>query len=251
MTKLLITEITDMGPVYCVIGLVREGSAIYSLRPLPPRSNGWVSFPFQRGDILECSLVKLPCARPHTEDRVSTREWKKVGEICHSEVVKYLHRAEVGDSLGDLFGCVVKENLKGSGMYSQPGAGMRSICGCVTVNLALENVGGELRASLVLRSGETLRDLPVVDRDWIDFVKRERNVGRARNFNKSLENFLAPIFSKRFLIARTTLFVLASRAHLRGDAGSCWTLCFLCRRLPGWRNSKKEGAASFGSIRKS
>ncbi len=199
MTKLLITEITYMGPVYCVIGLVREGSAIYSLRPLPPRSNGWVSFPFQRGDILECNLVKLPCARPHAEDRVSTRGWKKVGEISHSEVVKYLHRAEVGDSLRDLFGCVVKENPKGSGMYSQPGAGMRSICGCVTVNLALENVGGELRASLVLRSGETLRDLPVVDRDWIDFVKAATDVLRGPNRHQRLEKFLGAHFQQKVL----------------------------------------------------
>ncbi len=180
MTKLLITEITYMGPAFCVIGLVREGPTIYSLRPVPPRGNRWVSFPFHRGDILECRLTKLPCSRPHTEDHVSTRGWKKVGDVPQPEVVKYLRRAEVGDSLGDLFSCVVK-----------------SICGCATVNLVLENVGAELRATLALQSGETLRDLPVVDRDWNDFVEAATDVRRGANRYQRLAKFLGGQFQKK------------------------------------------------------
>ena len=52
MTKLLITEITRMGPAFCVIGLQREKEQIHSIRPVPSSANGWPHFPHHRGDHL-------------------------------------------------------------------------------------------------------------------------------------------------------------------------------------------------------
>ena len=63
MTKLLITEITRMGPAFCVIGLQRENERIHSIRPVPASANGWIHFPHQRGDILEFSLTPFPGAK--------------------------------------------------------------------------------------------------------------------------------------------------------------------------------------------
>ena len=62
MTKLLITEITRMGPAFCVIGLQREKEKIQSIRPVPAFTNGWKHFPHHRGDILECALAPFPGA---------------------------------------------------------------------------------------------------------------------------------------------------------------------------------------------
>jgi hypothetical protein len=166
MTKLLITEITRMGPAFCVIGLQRENERIYSIRPVPSSANGWIHFPHQRGDILEFSLTPFPGAKPHIEDRVSTRAFQKSSALAEAEIVPFLRRAELARSLPELFGCKIHENKKGSGLYAMPSEAQRSICGCETQNLRLEICANELRGSLVLPSGEVLRDLPAVDRDW-------------------------------------------------------------------------------------
>src|ERR1700682_3535219 len=81
MTKLLITEITRMGPAFCVIGLQRENEKIQSIRPLPSFANGWTHFPHQRGDVLECALTPFPGAKPHVADRVSTRGFKRITAV--------------------------------------------------------------------------------------------------------------------------------------------------------------------------
>ena len=73
MTKLLITEITRMGPAFCVIGLQREKDRIQSVRPVSPTANSWLHFPYHRGDVLECDLSPFPGAKPHIEDRVNAR----------------------------------------------------------------------------------------------------------------------------------------------------------------------------------
>src|SRR6266478_3625556 len=120
LTKLLITEITRMGPAFCVIGLQRENEKIHSIRPVPSSANGWMHFPHQRGDILEFSLTPFPGAKPHIEDRVSTRAFQKSSALTEAEIVPFLRRA---------------------------------IC------------ANDRRSSLVLPSGEVLRDLPAVDHD--------------------------------------------------------------------------------------
>ena len=95
MTKLLITEITRMGPAFCVIGLQRESEKIQSIRPVPAYGNSWMHFPHQRGDILEFSLTPFPGVRPHIEDRVSTRSFQKSTSVAETEIVPYLRR-EIG-----------------------------------------------------------------------------------------------------------------------------------------------------------
>ena len=135
MTKLLITEITRMGPAFCVIGLQRENEKIQSIRPLPSFANGWTHFPHQRGDVLECALTPFPGAKPHVEDRVSTRGFKFVTAVPEAETVVYLRKSELAQSLPGLFDCRIHENRKGSGHYAKPQEARRSICGCETQNL--------------------------------------------------------------------------------------------------------------------
>ena len=115
MTKLLITEITRMGPAFCVIGLQRENEKIHSIRPVPSSANGWMYFPHQRGDVLDFSLTSFPCAKPHVEDRVSTRAFQKSSALAEAEIVPYLRRAELARSLSELFGCRIRVNKKGDG----------------------------------------------------------------------------------------------------------------------------------------
>lgn len=125
-------------------------------------------FPYQRGEILECSLAPFSGTAPHVEDRISTRGFRKCSTVVEEEVAGYLHKAECSDSLRDLFECRIYENKRGSGTHALPAEARRSICGCHTQNIRLELSGNELRATLVLSSGELLRDLPVVDRDWLE-----------------------------------------------------------------------------------
>ncbi len=66
----------------------------------------------------------------------------------------------------------------------------RSICGCETQNPRLELCANELRATLALPSGEVLRDLAVVDRDWRDFIDAALALGRGANRTARLERYL-------------------------------------------------------------
>lgn len=199
MTKLLITEITRMGPAFCAIGLARENSNIHSIRPVSPRVNGWLEFPYFRGDILECNLAPFPGAKPHIEDRVATKGFKKSTQLSESETVAFLRKAESAQSLTELFGCAIHENKSGSGLFTFPHEAARSICGCGTQNLRLEMCGNELRATLVLPSGEVLRDLPVVDRDWRDFTDAALAPKRGANVAPRLERFLNSQFHYKML----------------------------------------------------
>ena len=95
-------------------------------------------------------------------------------------MVAYLRKAETADTLRELFGCALHEN-RGGGLFAKPPEAKRSVCGTVTQNLRLELCANELRATLVLSSGEVLRDLPVVDRDWRDFIDVALAEGRGVN----------------------------------------------------------------------
>jgi len=190
MTKLLITEITRMGPAFCVIGLQREKNGIRSVRPVTATANSWMHFAYHRGDVLECDLAPFSGSRPHVEDRVSTQGFRKQSAVPEPEVVTYLRKAEIAGSLEDLFGCVLHENKTGSGLFAKPPDAKRSVCGTVTQNLCLELCANVLRATLALPSGEVLRDLPVVDRDWRDFIKAALAISRGANRLARLARFL-------------------------------------------------------------
>ncbi len=193
-TKLLITEITRMAKSFCVIGLQREGGRIQSLRPVRSLAKSWTCFPHQRGDVVEFSLLIAPGQPPHVEDRVSTRDFRKRTAVSESDLVAYLRKAECTDCLRGLFDCPIYPNDSGRGAYALPGEARRSICGCQTQNLRLEFYASKLRATLVLGSGEVLRDLPVVDRDWLDFVDRALAAERGANRLSRLERFLSSQF---------------------------------------------------------
>ena len=199
MTKLLITEITRMGPAFCVIGLQHDQKTFQSIRPIPSTAHGWRHFPHQRGEIIECSLAPFSGTAPHVEDRVSTRGFRKHYTITEDEVAGYLGRAECSESLSGLFGCRIYENKRGTGAHALPGEARRSICGCHTENLRLELCGNELRATLVLTSGELLRDLPVVDRDWLDFMDAALAEGRGANRSARFERFLNSEFHYKIM----------------------------------------------------
>jgi len=199
MSKLLITEITRMGPALCVIGLQREQDKIQSIRPIPPSANGWLCFPHHRGDVLACALTPFPGAKPHVEDRVSTHGFEKSTTVPEQETVSYLRKAEMADSLPGLFNCPIYENKKGSGLFAMPHEAKRSICGCETQNLRLEFCAHELRATLVLSSGEVLRDLPVVDHDWRGFVDAALAPNRGANLAARLERFLNSQFHYKIM----------------------------------------------------
>lgn len=199
MSKLLITEITRMGPAFCVIGLQRDQQKFQSIRPVSATANSWLYFPHQRGEILECSLTPFCGTPPHVEDRISTRGFQECSAVAESEVAGYLRKAECSDSLRDLFECRIYENKRGSGTHALPGEARRSICGCLTQNLRLELCGKELRATLVLLSGELLRDLPVVDRDWLDFLDAALAENRGANRAARFERFLNSQFHSKIM----------------------------------------------------
>jgi hypothetical protein len=196
MTKLLITEITRMGPAFCVIGLQRERDKIRSVRPVTATANSWLHFPYHRGDVLQCDLAPFSGSKPHIEDRVSTRGFQKESAVPEPDVVTYLRKAETAGSLPELFGCVLRENKSGSRLFAKPVEAKRSVCGTVPQNLRLELCANELRATLILSSGEVLRDLPVVDRDWRDFIEAALAIPRGAN---RLERFLNSQFHHRVL----------------------------------------------------
>jgi hypothetical protein len=228
MSKLLITEITRMGPAFCVIGLQREKEKIQSVRPIAP-TGGWMHFPYVRGDILECSLVSVSPAKPHIEDRLATQGFRKSAGISEPEVVTWLRKAEFSQSLSGLFGCAVHENKTGSGLYVVPGEAQRSICGCETQNLRMELCAGELRATLVLVSGEVLRDLPVVDHNWRGFIDRALATDRGANRVHRLERFLNSQFHYKVLSCPHHLIRLGLT---RPYNGVCWLMLDTLFPLP-------------------
>jgi hypothetical protein len=229
MTKLLITEVTRMGPAFCVIGLQREKEKIRSVRPVSPTANSWLHFPYHRGDVLSCDLAPFCGAKPHVEDRVSTRGFQKDSTVPEPDIVAYLRKAEIADSLPELFGCALHENKSGSGLFANPSDAKRSICGTQTRNLRLEFCANELRATLVLSTGEVLRDLPVVDRDWRDFIDAALAESRGANRLARLERFLNSQFHYKIMSCPHHFIRLGLTRPYRGI---CWLMLDTLFPLP-------------------
>ncbi len=186
MTKLLISDITRMRRGFCVIGLEHKGYVLRSIRPLPPTGNAWRRFPYKRGDVLQFLLSALPTAVPHVEDSASTGIMGKTSQLPEGDLVGYLRRAEVAENARGLFACHVHENVRGSGIFVEPNLASRSICGCEVQNIRFQLFPEAIRATLLLPSGETLRDLPVVDRDWVGFIRRvSRKIAGANRLQRA------------------------------------------------------------------
>lgn len=229
MNKLLITEITRMGPAFCVIGLHREKERIHSVRPISSTANSWLYFPYHRGDVLRCDLAPLAGSGPHVEDRISTCGFQRDATVSEGQVVTYLRLAEFAGSLPDLFGCRLHANKSGSGLYAFPAQAKRSICGTQTRNLRLELYANELRGTLALSSGEVLRDLPVVDRDWRDFMEAALDPSRGANRLTRLERFLNSQFQYKIM---TCPHHFVRVGLTRPYHGLCWVMLDTLFPLP-------------------
>ncbi len=217
MTELILSDITRMGQGFCVIGLERIENGFRSVRPLLPFADSWpASFPFHRGDIIQFDLYPVPVTRPHIEDRRSRGQPKILRRVSENELVAFLRQAEYSADLNGLFSCGVQENTRGSGIFVLPGQGQRSICGCEVNNVRFEVFPDEVRAMILLPSGVVLRDFPLVDRDWRNFIDQifEKMVGanRLQRVQRFLNSKIAQI-----LLSTTDLFARIGLTRIHND----------------------------------
>ncbi|HKI10736.1 MAG TPA: hypothetical protein VKA02_01385 [Candidatus Acidoferrum sp.] len=171
MAELLLSEITRMSDGFCVIGLERNGEHFRSLRPLPRRGYAWRSFPYRRADKVAFEFLAAVAIPPHTEDRGTAND-RKVGFVSESELVGSLRQAEVAPSVKGMFGCDVHVSRRGGeAIYVVPAEATRSICGCDIASIRFTfHFYPKIRATVVLKSGERLESLPLVDADWTEFI---------------------------------------------------------------------------------
>jgi len=161
-----------MNDGFCVIGLERSGGEHFqSLRPLPRHGYAWRRFPYRRADKVAFELRAALAVPPHIEDRGTAND-RKVGFVCESELVGSLRQAEVAPSVKDMFGCEVHVSRRGGdAVYVLPAEATQSICGCEIASIRFTfHFYPKIRATVVLRSGERLQSLPLVDADWSEFI---------------------------------------------------------------------------------
>jgi hypothetical protein len=191
LTELILSDITRMGHGFCVIGIERDEGGYRSIRPLPPYGDSWpLTIPFRRGDVLQFDLNSIPVVSPHIEDRRTQNTGRLLRHVSEDELVTSLRQAETSCSLEGLFGCEVQENQRGSGIFLSAGEGRRSICGCEINNFRFEVFPEEVRALALLSSGLVLRDFPLVDRDWRNFIDRIFQKTSGANRIQRIQRFL-------------------------------------------------------------
>jgi hypothetical protein len=93
----------------------------------------------------------------------------------------------------------------------------------------LEMVGNVLRGSLMLPSGEALRDLPVVDRDWRDFVRAATEPGQGANRSQRLQKFFKLQLPQKLMECPRCFARLGLPRPLRGR---CWVMLDTLFPLP-------------------
>jgi hypothetical protein len=190
MTELILSEITRMAPGYCVLGLEAAESGYRSRRPLPLRGNAWLDpFEFHRGDKVKCELREVENTAPHNEDVWTTGGLEKCGSVSESELLAMLQKAEVATELRGLFGCRVI--IKPRGAFVIGKLGKRSICGVEARKVRVFLEAGELRTSIALPSGESLPNLPVVDRSWLLFTEAAEKMLEGANIGQRLTRYFA------------------------------------------------------------
>jgi hypothetical protein len=241
LTELILSEITRMDPGFCVIGIKPDAQGFRSVRSGPPYGHAWAdSFPYKRGDKLQFSLSNIPVLRPHVEDRQSSGVLAKLGELTESELLAYLRRAEFGSCLRELFGCQVRIKRRGAFVIGK--LALRSICGAEPQNVRLKWEAGSLRAAVALPSGESLPDLPVVDRSWLAFAEAVMAEIKGANTAQRLNRHLAQ---------RLQLAALDGKSHFlriglaRPRPNACWLMVDTLFPFPrkSWLNEFK-GAKS-------
>jgi len=188
-------------------------------------------------------LRARPCTQPHVEDRKAMRAAQSLGRIGHPELVGCLRSAEVARSTGELFGCALRSNPSGSGAaWVNPKEAARSICGCEFRFLRFFWRVDRWRVEVKLAGGETLKSLPIVDRDWNDFL----DVAGAALGNVNREQRL-----HRFLNGRVAREIDQDEARFirlgltrTNDQGVCWLMLDSLFPLP-----RQEWVAELGESR--
>ena len=224
MIELLISEITHMNSGSCVLGLEARNPGFRSLRPIPLTSSAWPAFPYRRADKVAFQLSMMPVIEPHVEDRVVTSH-RKLSAVPENELVHCLKQAEVANSIKDLFGCQLQQSRLGSdAVFVNPADAGRSICGCEVdgINFSFKFYP-KIRASLVLASKETIRSLPVVDRDLIDFVEQlDRKIGSPADLRYRLERFFNSVYKSKVMSSPIKFARIGLTRPYKGD--SCWLM---------------------------
>jgi hypothetical protein len=236
MREIIISEITLMRESFCVIGLERREDRFVSIRPVPWGGGGWIQFPYERGDWITFDFDAMPATFPHIEDMRAAHP-RRVGAISESELVDCLKRAEVAGSARELFGCYPHAGAV-HGAYVPAQSATRSICGCKVTQVGLHWQGQRMGGRLALPSGDTLNDLPVVDRDWREFIHTLQDQhGNAPNFSACLQQFLNGFISRQ--IANSPIR-FARIGLAREDAGHNWMMLDSLFPLP-----KREWLSEF------
>lgn len=192
MTELILSEITRMAQGYCIIGLEPKGSGFRSVRPMPPRNYAWGHpWPHRRGDRLRFLLQSLPSVPPHVEDFRAAGPPECLGRVAENELPRCLRAAETGRRMEEMFGCALRTNPQGGGaVWVNAGEATRSICGCEFRFVRFHWKVDRWRAELQLASGENLKSLPIVDRDWNDFLDEAEKLAGSQNPQERVRTFL-------------------------------------------------------------
>ncbi|HKM90976.1 MAG TPA: hypothetical protein VJX29_10185 [Candidatus Acidoferrales bacterium] len=192
MRELILSEITRMAQGYCIIGLEPQGNAFRSVRPMPQRSHAWGHpWPHSRGDRLRFRLASLPSVRPHVEDFQAAGAPACTGRVAEGELLRCLRAAETGRKTEELFGSALQTNPQGGGAaWVNAREATRSICGCEFRFVRFHWKLDRWRAELQLTSGESLKSLPIVDRDWNDFLDEAAKLGGSQNPQERVRSFL-------------------------------------------------------------
>ena len=240
MLELILSDVTVMGPGYCVIGLERIGPDHFrSVRPLPPAGYAWREpFPYKRGDYARFRPTPSIASAPHVEDQRCAGLEPVQRSLNENELIGSLRKAEVAADLERLFDCELRASPRGGrAVWVSSADARRSICGCEYQNIWFriyaEPDDFTLRARLSLGANERLESVPIVDRDWRQFVARLiENKGGLSHVTEA----------ERVLNHAVRLRLLASPQRLiriglprPGGDGQCWLM--LDSLFPQPRNS--------------
>ncbi len=167
-------------------------------------------------------LLPLPAKRPHLADRQTRDRPRLLGRLSQPELVACLRKAEVAPQLKDFFGCELHESpAGGNAVWAQPSEASRSICGGEFDNIRFHIYWDKLQVDLSRSSGEALRGLPLVDRDWNEFVEQTVRRMWGANPGQRLQKFLNSRMQPRILKSPERF---ARIGLTRALEGRCWLM---------------------------
>jgi hypothetical protein len=244
MRELVISDITEMWPGFCVIGVERVTQDLFrSIRPRPPRDNAWpITFPYGRGSVVQFDPAPTSASVPHIEDQNTHGLSSRGGVSTEVELVDFLRRAETGVDLSGLFECDLRNDTAGGNVWVAPDSAARSICGCQYKNVRFrvfeDPSDVKIRARLVLPSGEILSSLPVVDQAWrnllYDFIKQGSKTRAPSEFESFLNRFIRPK-----LLQSPHSFARIGLARANPNPNKCWLMLdsLFPQPRPSWLSS--------------